>query len=71
MEMSTKDKVLDVIVDYKKAHGGNAPTYAEISEVVGIGRTTVFHYIQQLIKDEKVTRVDGKLVVHGEVYIAP
>lgn len=61
--METTKRVYEFIYRYAMAHGGNTPTYAEVSAGVGISKTVVWHHVHKLIRMGKLDQKDKKLVV--------
>jgi hypothetical protein len=69
--LKTRDKIELVIVAYSLDHGGNAPSMAEIASILNITKVNVQHAIDQLIAQNRASRVDGKLVIAESVYSHP
>lgn len=63
--MTTRKKILEFIIQYKKAHDGNAPTLAVIARDISAGKSTVHHHIGKLIKEGKLRRGEAGLEVVG------
>ena len=73
--MSVKEfdqKVYRAILAYKSAHGGNAPSYRKIAELLGEGsRQSAHRAVQRLVDEGLITVVDGEICLVGEQYVSP
>ena len=59
-------EIFEFIVEYKKEHDGNSPTYHEIVAGTSILSTnTAWYYVQKLLKVGLMKMVDGKLCAAG------
>src|SRR5258707_15862479 len=69
--LKTRDKIELVIVAYSLDHGGNAPSMAEIASALKITKVNVQRAIDELIAQNRASRIDGKLVIAESMYSHP
>lgn len=63
---------IDAIIEYKEAHGGNAPTRRELQAMLGLsGPSQAQKVVVDLIESGVLKIVDRKLCIMGEKWTLP
>lgn len=66
---SAEDEVLAFVKQYKMSHGGLSPSFDEIADAVGIGKSTVKYHLDSLEQDGKLKVLGIRSIqIPGEVY---
>jgi len=50
----TRQKIFDFIVEYKRGHDGNSPSLRDISDAVGIVKSTIWIHLRTMEKENKI-----------------
>ncbi len=64
--------IYDFLIWHAWSHGGNSPTYRQISKETGIGSTSMIAYYLDWLEDHgKITREDGVIILIGARWLPP
>ena len=66
-----RDEILEYIKNYAFEKSGPTPTIREIAKHFDLAYTTVYAHIRLLLREGRIKRVDGKIVIPGSRWIAP
>lgn len=74
--MTRRDEILEVLIDYAKAHVGNSPSIRDLlaelhKRKYTMGRGTLHVHLIKLEAEQRIRRKDGKLIVIGADWIPP
>lgn len=58
-ELSTRERIYNFIVSFKRKHDGVAPTFREICDEVHIVKSTADFHMKKLEDEGRVTRLPG------------
>lgn len=63
-----KRRVYEFIVEYRKKHGGNSPSYRKIATGAGLSSVSMAYYrVNDLVDAGKLVRIHGELCLANEV----
>jgi len=71
MRVYRREAIVQWIITYAIAHGGNSPTVEEIANHFGKYKATIQSQLEELYALGIAERKDGKLVVHGVTIVPP
>ena len=67
--MPSSDDVLNFVKGYKQANGGLSPSYDEIADALGLGKTTIRYHLDNLESKGLLTvRGPRSISIPGESY---
>ena len=70
----TQDRIFAFIVDYKRDHNGNSPTYQELADALELSKVTVYNRVMRLVvrgrldldENRRIVVPDGEFVYRAQ-----
>lgn len=74
--MTRRDEIFEILCDYAKQHLGNSPSIYDLEREMKkrgykISHGTIRIHLTKLMLEQRVTRVDGKLIIINSNWLRP
>lgn len=75
----TQDRIFQFVVDYKREHNGNSPTYQEIADEMELSKVTVYNRVMRLVvrmrleldENRRIVVPEGEFVYRAQPLLVP